>query len=55
MCPRYLQPLIDRIARGEIDPSFLITHRYNLAEAPQAYEKFRSHRDGCVKVVLNPN
>jgi threonine dehydrogenase-like Zn-dependent dehydrogenase len=53
--PRYLKPLMDRVQRGEIDPSFVITHRFDLSEAPQAYQKFRAHQDGCVKVVLNPN
>jgi threonine dehydrogenase-like Zn-dependent dehydrogenase len=53
--PRYMQPLLDRIQKGEIDPSFLITHRVKIEEAPEAYRTFRNHKDGCVKVVMNPN
>src|SRR5205823_9705592 len=51
---RYLRPLLDRIERGEIDPSFVITHRLRLDEAPAAYETFRDKQDGCIKVVLRP-
>jgi threonine dehydrogenase-like Zn-dependent dehydrogenase len=53
--PRYMRPLLERIQAGEIDPSFLITHRVKLDDAPEAYRRFRDHKDGCVKVVLNPN
>jgi threonine dehydrogenase-like Zn-dependent dehydrogenase len=51
---RYLRPLLDRIQRGEIDPSFVITHRLELDDAPSGYETFKNKRDGCVKVVLKP-
>lgn len=50
----YLRPLHDRIANGEIDPSFVITHRLNLDDAPQAYRTFRDKQDGCIKVLLKP-
>jgi threonine dehydrogenase-like Zn-dependent dehydrogenase len=53
--PKYMKPLLDRIRNGEIDPSFLITHRVKIDEAPQMYKRFRDHTDGCVKVVLNPS
>ncbi|MEV4754903.1 zinc-dependent alcohol dehydrogenase [Micromonospora sp. NPDC049559] len=49
---RYTRPLLDRIRRGEIDPSFVITHRMRLDEAPQAYDIFKHKQDECVKVVL---
>ena len=52
---RYMQPLLDRIERGEIDPSFVITHRLPLDEAPQAYKMFRDKQDECIKVVLKPH
>ena len=52
---RYLQPLMDRIQKGEIDPSFIITHRVSLEEAPEAYKTFRDKKDGCIKVVMHPN
>ena len=51
---RYLPLLMQRIERGEIDPSFVITHRLRLEEAPDAYRTFRDKKDGCVKVVLRP-
>ena len=53
--PRYLQPLLDRIQRGEIDPSFVITHRTDIDGVPEAYRTFGAHADDCIKVVLRPN
>ncbi len=51
---KYMRPLLDRIEKGEVDASFLVTHRMRLDEAPQAYELFKNKQDGCVKVVLKP-
>jgi threonine dehydrogenase-like Zn-dependent dehydrogenase len=51
---RYLQPLLAKIEAGEIDPSFLITHRRPLEEGPELYKTFRDKEDGCIKVVLKP-
>ena len=51
---RYLRPLLDRIRNGEIDPSFVISHRLPLDQAPQAFELFRNKEDNCTKVVLTP-
>jgi threonine dehydrogenase-like Zn-dependent dehydrogenase len=51
---RYMKPLLERIEKGEIDPSFIITHRLSLDEAPQGYEIFRDKMQECVKVVLKP-
>ncbi len=51
---RYMRPLLDRIERGEIDPSFVITHRAPLVDAPELYKTFREKEDGCIKVVLTP-
>ncbi|HJP57078.1 MAG TPA: zinc-dependent alcohol dehydrogenase [Gemmatimonadales bacterium] len=50
---RYMRPLLDRIERGEIDPSFVITHRMTLDEAPQGYKTFLGKEDSCMKVVLS--
>jgi threonine dehydrogenase-like Zn-dependent dehydrogenase len=50
---RYLRPLLERIERGEIDPSFVITHRLRLEDAPSGYEMFLHKRDNCEKVVLS--
>lgn len=49
---RYLRPLLDHIERGEIDPSFIVTHRMKLADAAQGYSMFMNKQDECVKVVL---
>jgi threonine dehydrogenase-like Zn-dependent dehydrogenase len=51
---RYMKPLLAKIEAGEIDPSFVVTHRVPLKDAPQAYKTFRDKEDGCVKVVLSP-
>ena len=51
---RYMRPLLERIRAGEVDPSFVITHRMALAEAPKGYEMFKNKADRCVKVVLTP-
>jgi threonine dehydrogenase-like Zn-dependent dehydrogenase len=51
---RYLRPLLDRIANGEIDPSFIITHRMSLEDGPRGYETFVNKEDDCLKVVLKP-
>jgi threonine dehydrogenase-like Zn-dependent dehydrogenase len=51
---RYLRPLLERIERGELDPSFIITHRVGIDEVPQAYQTFRDKEDECVKVVIDP-
>jgi threonine dehydrogenase-like Zn-dependent dehydrogenase len=50
---RYLRPLLARIQRGDIDPSFVVTHRMPLAEAPLGYELFLNKRDNCEKIVLH--
>jgi len=50
---RYMRPLLDRIQRGEIDPSFVITHRLRLEDVPSGYEMFLHKRDNCEKVVLS--
>ena len=49
---RYMKPLLERIERGEIDPSFVITHTLPLSAAAEGYELFLKNRDGCEKVVL---
>jgi threonine dehydrogenase-like Zn-dependent dehydrogenase len=51
---RYMKPLLERIENGDIDPSFVVTHRMELGEAPTGYEKFKNKEDECVKVVLKP-
>lgn len=52
---KYMQPLLDRIDRGQLDPSFVITHCVPLEEAPRAYAIFRDKQDECIKVVMKPH
>ena len=51
---RYMRPLLKRIQDGEIDPSFVITHRLKLDDAAAGYEMFSKKQDDCLKVVLKP-
>jgi threonine dehydrogenase-like Zn-dependent dehydrogenase len=50
----YLPQLLERIEKGAIDPSFVITHRATLEEGPELYKTFRAKQDGCIKVVMKP-
>ncbi len=50
---KYLKPLLDRVSNGEIDPSFVITHRLSLEQGAEGYSTFDA-QDGCIKVVLRP-
>ena len=51
---RYMNELLKLVEDRAIDPSFVITHRFALADAPRAYELFKAKSEGCVKVVLTP-
>ena len=51
---RLTQPLLDKVLKGEFDPSFVITHRLPIEEGPAAYRTFRDKKDNCIKVVLKP-
>jgi threonine dehydrogenase-like Zn-dependent dehydrogenase len=50
----YMEPLLERVQNGEIDPSFVITHTVRLDDAPQMYKTFNNKEDNCIKVVLKP-
>jgi threonine dehydrogenase-like Zn-dependent dehydrogenase len=52
---RYMRPLLDRILKGEIDPSFVITHRMPLDQAPEGFAMFTAKDDECIKIVLKPH
>jgi threonine dehydrogenase-like Zn-dependent dehydrogenase len=52
--PKYIGMLLDRIREAVLDPSFIITHRLKLEEAPQAYQTFNRKQEHCIKVVLQP-
>jgi len=51
---KYMPQLLERIERGEIDPSFVISHRVTLDDAPEMYRTFREKEDNCIKVVMKP-
>lgn len=51
---RYMRPLLDRIEKGEIDPTMVITHRMSLGDAAKGHDIFLKKEDGCEKVVLTP-
>lgn len=51
---RWTDDLMRMVAEGELDPTFIITHKAPLEEGPNFYRTFRDKEDGCVKVILNP-
>lgn len=51
---RYLPTLLKHIENGDIDPSFVITHRLKLQDAPKGYDTFLNKEDSCIKIVMNP-
>ena len=46
---------MQRIEKGEIDPSVMIAHRARLKDGPELCKTFRDKKDDCIKVVLKPN
>jgi threonine dehydrogenase-like Zn-dependent dehydrogenase len=51
---KYIRPLLERVEKGEIDPSFVITHVGKLEDGPDLYRVFRDKQDQCIKVVMKP-
>jgi threonine dehydrogenase-like Zn-dependent dehydrogenase len=51
---RYLRPLLALIEAGQLDPTFVITHRWPMSRGPEAYRVFRDKADDAVKFVLDP-
>ena len=52
--PKYMGQLLERVQKGEIDPSFVITHTVGLEDGPGMYKTFRDKKDGCIKVMIRP-
>ena len=50
----YLEPLLKRIEAGEIDPSFMISHRIGIEQAPEMYGKWQKKEDQVTKIVIDP-
>ena len=51
---KYMKPLLERIEQGQIDPSYLISHRISIHEAPELYQVWRDKRDQVTKIVIDP-
>jgi threonine dehydrogenase-like Zn-dependent dehydrogenase len=49
---RYMRPLLERIMRGDIDPTFIVSHRMQLGEAPDGFDLFVNKENECMKIVL---
>ena len=52
---RYCAGLRDLVVSGQAQPSFVVTHRVPLEEAPEAYAKLSRRVDGFAKVILHPH
>ena len=53
-CQRYFPYVLEKLQSGEVDPTFMITHRITFDEAPEAYEKLQYQRDGYIKMFITP-
>jgi threonine dehydrogenase-like Zn-dependent dehydrogenase len=51
---RYVERLFGYIERGELDPSYLMTHPLPLEDGPQGYRLFKEKSDGCLRAVFAP-
>jgi threonine dehydrogenase-like Zn-dependent dehydrogenase len=51
---KYVPRLLEHVSRGELDPSFLVTHRFSLEDSTKGYELFKKKQDGCVRAVFAP-
>ena len=51
---RYMPEMLRHVQEGSLDPSFLITHRMSLEDAPRGYEMFKKKEDGCLRAVFQP-
>jgi threonine dehydrogenase-like Zn-dependent dehydrogenase len=51
---KYVPKLLEHAVKGELDPSYLMTHRFSLEEAPRGYQLFQKKLDGCVRAVFVP-
>ena len=50
----YMKPLLERIEKGQIDPSYIISHRITLEDAPEMYKVWRDKKDRVTKIVIDP-
>jgi threonine dehydrogenase-like Zn-dependent dehydrogenase len=50
----YMQPLLERIEKNQIDPSYIISHRITLDQAPDMYKIWRDKKENVTKIVIDP-
>jgi len=50
----YMKPLLERIEKGQIDPTYIISHRITLDEAPKMYDIWRDKKEKVTKIVIDP-
>lgn len=50
----YMKPLLDRVEKGQIDPSYIISHRITLDQAPEMYKIWRDKKENVTKIVIDP-
>lgn len=51
---KYLRPLLEHVERGDIDPSFIISHRITIDEVPEMYDTWLKKQDHVTKIVIDP-
>jgi len=51
---KYMKPLLERIEKGQIDPSYVISHRISLDDAPRMYSLWRDKKEQVTKIVIDP-
>lgn len=52
---KYIPRLLEHVQRGDVDPSYMLTHRWPLEKGPEGYQMFKKKKDNCVRVVFTPN
>jgi threonine dehydrogenase-like Zn-dependent dehydrogenase len=50
----YMKPLLERIEKNQIDPSYIISHRITLDQAPEMYKVWRDKKEDVTKIVIDP-
>ena len=51
---KHMKPLLERVEKGQIDPSFIISHRITLDDAPEMYKVWRDKKERVTKIVIDP-
>jgi len=52
---KYWKMFLEKIKTGELDPSFIVTHRGKLSDGPEFYKKFFKKEEGLIKAFMTPN